>query len=65
MFVCVCNGVTERQIHDEILRGASSLQDLTASLGLASGCGTCADYARQLLESAAAPRELHPLACAA
>ena len=65
MFVCVCNGITERQIREEIVRGASTLAELTAALGIASGCGTCADYARQLLEASPAVRELQTIACAA
>jgi bacterioferritin-associated ferredoxin len=49
MFVCVCNGVTEGQIRDAVTQGASSLSELSARLGVASGCGTCMDCARQVL----------------
>lgn len=52
MFVCVCNGITHRQIEEAIDRGASSLEELTAALGVASGCGTCAAFTRQLLTKA-------------
>ena len=65
MFVCVCNGITEREIREEIGRGATSLPELTAALGIASGCGTCADYARELLETSPAVRDLRTAACAA
>jgi bacterioferritin-associated ferredoxin len=49
MFVCVCNGITERQIREAVSDGACSLDELGARLGVASGCGTCVDFARQVL----------------
>jgi bacterioferritin-associated ferredoxin len=52
MFVCVCNGITHRQIEEAIDRGATSLEDLTDALGVAAGCGTCAAFTRQLLSQA-------------
>ena len=65
MFVCVCNGVTERQIREAIDRGARSLPELTAALGVAAGCGACADHTRCMLESFVPARELDALPCAA
>lgn len=65
MFVCVCNGVTERQIRQAIDRGARSLPELTAALGVAAGCGACADYARRMLENSDVAREILALPCAA
>jgi bacterioferritin-associated ferredoxin len=49
MFVCVCNGITHRQVEEAIDAGAHSLEDLTVALGVASGCGTCAAFTRELL----------------
>lgn len=49
MFVCMCNGVTERQVREAIEEGASSLADLTACLGVAAGCGCCADFTEDML----------------
>jgi bacterioferritin-associated ferredoxin len=49
MFVCICNGITERQIRDAVSDGACSLDELGARLGVASGCGTCQEFARQVL----------------
>lgn len=57
MYVCVCNGITDRQIEEAIGRGASSLEELTSALGVASGCGTCAAFTRQLLTNALQVRE--------
>lgn len=58
MFICLCNGVTERQIHEAIDDGACSLTDLSARLGVASGCGTCASFARDMLTEALEQRDL-------
>ena len=52
MFVCICKGVTERQIRAAIDEGAASVQDLSARLGVATGCGCCADFAADLLSEA-------------
>ena len=65
MFVCVCNGITERQIREAIDNGARSLPELTAALGVAAGCGTCADYTRFLLERCDVPGQAMSLPCAA
>jgi len=64
MFVCVCNGITERQVREAIDLGATTLQDLTVSLGVASGCGTCAEFTRRMLEQSRDRRE-GILSCAA
>ena len=52
MFVCVCNGITDRQVEEAIDAGARSLEDLSATLGVAAGCGTCAAFTRQFLSKA-------------
>ena len=57
MFVCMCNGITDRQIEAAIDEGAATLEELTAVLGVASGCGTCAAYTRRILERTL---ETHP-----
>ena len=50
MYVCLCNGVTEQQIRDAICDGASTLCDLSARLGVASGCGCCRTFAAQVID---------------
>jgi bacterioferritin-associated ferredoxin len=56
MFVCICNGVTEGQIRAAIDEGACSVHDLGARLGVASGCGCCAEFAASLI-SESRPRD--------
>ncbi len=58
MFICVCNAVTEHQVRAAIEEGAATVHDLSARLGVASGCGCCAQCAADLLSEAGRPPEL-------
>jgi bacterioferritin-associated ferredoxin len=58
MYVCVCQAVTERQIHQAARDGAKTIKDLRRDLGVTSECGRCASCARQCL------REVHEMASA-
>jgi bacterioferritin-associated ferredoxin len=61
MYVCLCKAVTEKQIRRAKAAGIDNLHDLRETLGVASGCGSCADDAESILREgdghAAAP---HP-----
>jgi bacterioferritin-associated ferredoxin len=52
MYVCICNAVTDSQIREAVCEGVCSLKQLCASLGVASRCGRCAAYAREVLHDA-------------
>ena len=52
MYVCVCQAVTERQIHEAAWQGARTVKDLRRDLGVAADCGRCAGCARQCLREA-------------
>lgn len=54
MYVCVCNGVTERDIQRAALLGCSDLAELSARTGCAGTCGCCAATARDVLADAVA-----------
>ena len=49
MYVCICKAVTDKQIRRAAAQGADSLNELQATLGVASGCGTCANDVRSIL----------------
>lgn len=51
MYVCLCTGVTDRDIADAIDNGAQSLSDLQDQLGTATGCGTCMEFTQELLDN--------------
>ncbi len=46
MIVCVCHRVSERDIHRAVHAGCTSFAELQQELGVATGCGTCGDCAR-------------------
>jgi bacterioferritin-associated ferredoxin len=56
MYVCLCKSITDRQIRRAADRGARSLAELSRHLGLATGCGSCATTARQVLDMHLADR---------
>jgi bacterioferritin-associated ferredoxin len=49
MYICNCNGITEREIRGAAELGCASLEDLRRDLGVASCCGKCADEASRVL----------------
>ena len=49
MYICVCNGISERQVQEAIAHGAADLSDLQAELGVATCCGCCAETALEYL----------------
>lgn len=53
MYVCLCNGITDKQIRREVARGAQSLNDLRERLGVASQCGSCSNYAIEMINELA------------
>ncbi|MDR0716294.1 MAG: (2Fe-2S)-binding protein [Azoarcus sp.] len=57
MYVCICQGVTERQIHEAARDGADCLRDLRRQLGVTDGCGRCAVCARACLTEGRAFRQ--------
>jgi len=52
MYVCVCQAVTEFDIHQAARNGAKTLMDLRRDLQVSVECGRCASCARKCLKSA-------------
>lgn len=52
MYVCVCNGVTERDIRQAVQAGCGDIATLTMRTGCGACCGSCVDMACQMLEAA-------------
>ncbi|MGM0564096.1 MAG: bacterioferritin-associated ferredoxin [Pseudomonadota bacterium] len=50
MYVCVCKGVTDRQIRQAVDDGAGTLRAVRMQLGVASQCGCCARCAQSVIE---------------
>ncbi|MDH4106811.1 MAG: (2Fe-2S)-binding protein [Gammaproteobacteria bacterium] len=56
MYVCICKSVTDRDIRRAVASGVMTLDELRNALGVASGCGTCADTAQIILFEASSRR---------
>ncbi|MGG7054022.1 (2Fe-2S)-binding protein [Nitrosomonas sp. ANs5] len=50
MYICVCKGVTDRDIHKAVQQGAERMRDLRICLGVAGECGACACHAKMALD---------------
>ena len=53
MIVCVCHGVSDREIKTAIKNGAASVADLSANLGVATCCGCCRETCEDMVAEAA------------
>lgn len=58
MYVCICNGVTDRDIRQAAEAGCRSLPELTMRTGAGANCGSCLDMAASLLDQTRARLEL-------
>jgi bacterioferritin-associated ferredoxin len=52
MYVCICNGVTDRIIREAAENGVRTLPELQRRTGCAGNCGSCADLAAEVLHEA-------------
>ena len=55
MYICICNAVTQKAVEQCAREGARSVDDLTAQLGVAAGCGRCRECAVEFLMRMATP----------
>lgn len=51
VYVCICNGVTERDIRQAAQAGCSGVAELTMRTGCGSTCGSCLPMAVDLLDA--------------
>lgn len=54
MYVCLCNGVSDKQIVEAVSKGATDINMLSEKLNVGTQCGKCKVYATQILEEAKA-----------
>ena len=52
MYVCICKAVSDQDIKEAVANGAEDLADIQARLGAATGCGTCTEYAKEVINEA-------------
>ena len=58
MYVCICNGVTDKDIRQAAEAGVRTVAELTMRTGAGANCGSCLDMASSLLDAAHTVREL-------
>jgi bacterioferritin-associated ferredoxin len=49
MYICLCHGITDRQIRRAVEQGASSLGEVQMQLPVGGCCGRCEPAARELI----------------
>jgi bacterioferritin-associated ferredoxin len=65
MYVCLCHGITERQIREALDDGATSLGDVQRRLPVGSRCGQCLDTAHEVISEHSEGRTNCTAYCAA
>jgi len=59
MYVCLCHGVTDREIRRAAEDGCRSVEELTMRTGCGSTCGNCKPLAAEILADASVHQILH------
>lgn len=50
MFVCVCKGITDKDIRQAVNQGDQSIKIIKETLGVASQCGGCVTLAKEIID---------------
>jgi bacterioferritin-associated ferredoxin len=58
MYVCICNGITDRQILDAAEAGCESVSEMTMRTGAGACCGSCLELTGELIEGVKARKAL-------
>lgn len=54
MILCLCRGVTDREVSEAVQRGASTVAEVRRACGAGMECGTCLADIREHLDTAGA-----------
>ena len=49
MYVCICKGITQKDIQNAVEEGAS-LRDIRKTMGVATECGSCGQCAKRVVK---------------
>lgn len=52
MYICICKGVTERAIREQVCAGATSVDEVSRNTGCSTQCGKCLLRAQRVVEDA-------------
>ena len=59
MYVCLCQGISEKRLQQAIQDGARSFEQLQSCTGVATCCGACEPCAREMLGERVDTAERH------
>ena len=51
MLVCVCNGISDKQIDSALANGSSNFKDIRSELGIGNCCGQCVPFAKEMVNN--------------
>jgi len=51
MVVCLCQGVSDKQVREAIAKGASTRKNVTRACGAGAGCGGCHESIREIIRA--------------
>ncbi len=60
MYVCICKKITDTQILQEVERGASTINEISEKLGVATQCGKCKKCAQKMIKQKVADMQYFP-----
>ncbi len=52
MYVCICNAITEKDIHNAVGEGINSIEKLSETTSISKCCGCCTEHACQVIAQA-------------
>lgn len=55
MYVCLCEGVSEKDIKEAICNGHNTMKKLQNKLGVGTQCGKCGLHTKAILDEAIQP----------
>ncbi len=61
MYVCLCQGITDKQIRAAVASGATTLEAVQHTLGVGSQCGQCGDLAGEIVSESLENRDQSPV----
>ncbi len=56
MYVCLCNGVTDKDIAKAVAAGADGLEVVQELTGAATGCGSCKHTTKTIIDQCLAAK---------
>lgn len=60
MVVCLCQGVSDRQVREVVATGATTRKKVTRACGAGAGCGGCHESIREIIGEHRAAAGIRP-----